>query len=146
MLKTSVYIMNVDIKFLKWILLVALTNCCWVQCEEVSDITTDGPVFTNTWVVELHNGHDERTAQEIADENQFTFIGPVGSLPNHYIFECKGINKRSRRSADDRHKNLLSHKKVLHAEQQKLLSRRKRGFSDPLFKDQWYLKNTGESD
>jgi len=98
--------------------------------------------YTNTWAVEVLGGPG--VARDIADSKGFHFHGPLGTLTNYYIFEHKDVTRRSRRSADSHHSNLLNHESVVNAEQQKILSRKKRGYiEDPLFPLQWYLVNSG---
>lgn len=110
--------------------------------DDVLDDSHDGSIFTNTWAVKIAGGLD--TARDVVESNGFHLHGPLGSLTDHYIIEHKGIHKRSRRSADLHHSRLTLHDKVIYAEQQKVLIRKKRGY-DPLFTFQWYLKNTGQT-
>ncbi|XP_057291193.1 neuroendocrine convertase 1-like [Hydractinia symbiolongicarpus] len=113
--------------------------------EEILDTDQTYPhIYTNKWVVHIEDGPD--MAQQIVESNGFIFHGPLGSLPHLYHVEHKDVSQRSRRSADDHHSLLVKHPKVLWTQQQKVKSRQKRGyFSDPLFRNQWYLKNNGQT-
>ena len=118
-----------------WVILLASLDV--FSCFDSSDV-----VYTNTWAVEISGGPE--IARDIAERNGFHYHGPLGSLDDHYLFEHKDVNKRSRRSADNHHAKLFEHVKVIYAKQQEVLSRKRRGFlNDPLFGIQWYLKNTG---
>ena len=99
--------------------------------------------FTNKWAVRIQGG--ERVAREVAEKNNFIFHGQLGSLEDYYHLEHKSVSRRSRRSADGHGALLENHPDVLWVEQQRIKKRVKRGyFSDPLFSQQWYLKNDGE--
>ena len=103
-------------------------------------------VFTNTWAVHVHGG--PKVADEIALKHGFKCHGPLGSLKDLYLFEHSELKRRKRRSLEH-HSRLASEPSVTWAEQQKVLSRKKRDTgdfqypTDPLFSVQWYLKNTG---
>ena len=117
-----------------WVLLACMDI---ITCHDNSDA-----VYTNTWAVEISGGPE--IARDIAEKNGFHYHSKLGSLDDHYLFEHKEVSKRSRRSADYHHSLLSEHGQVLYAEQQKSLSRKRRGFlTDPLFGIQWYLSNTG---
>eukprot|EP00794_Sanderia_malayensis_P018669 gene18669-20554_t len=111
--------------------------------EESSEVTFEKsePLYTNQWVVHIKDG--VKKAEEVAHKHGFKFHGQISSLEDFYLFEHSNIHKRSRRSLE--HHELLNSDPIVHwAEQQKILKRVKRGFedfTDPLFKDQWYLKN-----
>ncbi len=102
------------------------------------------PVFTNRWAV--HTEHGVEKAEELALKHGFKFHGQIGGLKDYYLFEHSAVQTRSRRSLE--HHNRLSSEPIVRwVEQQKVLKRTKRefrDFTDPLFKDQWYLKNRGE--
>jgi len=129
---------------LKWVILLCLPVTIASPDDEFHDSIDGSHVYTNTWAVEIQGG--ARVARDVAENQGFHFHGPLGSIEDHYIFEHKEVNKRSRRSADDHHQNLKSQKNVLFAEQQKILSRKRRGYvEDPDYRLQWYLKNTGQT-
>lgn len=114
----------------------------WAEHDDSQDSTDH--VYTNKWVIHVDKGL--RAAREIAEKHNFEFHGPVGSLPNLYHLEHKEISLRSKRTADTHHSLLSNHPHVGWVQQQKILSRKRRGyFSDPLFDQQWYLKNTGQT-
>lgn len=100
-------------------------------------------LYTNTWVVYTEQGKEY--VDRIARERGFINHGQQGGLEGYYLLEHKRVSKRTRRSLDHHTEGFLSEPHIKYAEQQKILSRQKRGyFSDPMFKDQWYLQNTGE--
>ena len=112
---------------------------------EVNNSEDNEPLFTNTWAVHIEDGVEK--AEELAGKHGFHFHGQLGGLKDHYLFEHKNIDTRSRRSIE--HHTLLSKdESVRWAEQQQIIIRTKRDefkdFTDPLFKDQWYLKNRGK--
>ena len=128
---------------LKWLLICSLHWFVESSIDGYSDSSDKQQHYTNTWAVEVSGG--PRVARDVAESKGFHFHGPLGTLTDYYIFEHKDVNKRSRRSADDHHSNLLNHESVVNAEQQKILSRKKRGYiKDPLFPLQWYLVNSGQ--
>ncbi len=101
------------------------------------------PVYTNKWVVHIEDGVEK--AEELARKHGFKFHGQIGGLEDYYLLEHSDVQKRTRRSVE-RHSLLSNEPIVRWAEQQKILKRSKRefqDFTDPLFKDQWYLKNRG---
>jgi len=100
--------------------------------------------YTNTWAVHIEGGAQH--AKSVAERHNFVFEGQVGSLDDIYHLRHHEVSKRSKRSADIHHQLLESHPSVKWLEQQKILKRRKRGFfSDPLWENQWYLKNEGQT-
>lgn len=110
-----------------------------------SEVDNTEHLYSNTWAVHIEGG--ERKAREIADKHGFVFVRQIGSLEDHYLLEHKDVEKRRHRRSVEHHSLLEGETFVRWVEQQKILRRTKRGFqdfSDPLFKDQWYLKNTGK--
>ena len=110
-----------------------------------SNLENSEHLFSNTWAVHLEGG--ERMARDIAEKHGFIFIRQIGGLEDHYLLEHSKVeNRRSRRSLE--HHSLLESEPNVHwVEQQKILKRTKRGFqdfTDPLFTEQWYLKNRGK--
>ena len=117
----------------------------WTGCADCSRLRTSEHHFTNKWAVHIPGG--ERVARAVAEHHDFEFHGGLGSLEDYYHLEHHGVSRRSSQSADDHHALLDSHPHVSWAQQQRIKRRVKRGyFSDPLFGQQWYLKNDGESD
>lgn len=109
------------------------------------DVKSDGEhLYSNTWAVHVDGG--EAKAKDIAEKHGFNFVIPIGSLKDHYLFEHSAVETRRRRRSVEHHKLLENEPSVQWLAQQKILKRSKRGFhdfSDPLFGDQWYLKNKG---
>ena len=100
-------------------------------------------LHSNEWVVHIKGGEDA-ARRVIATDDRFMFHGQLGGLTDYYLLEHRDLPKRSRRSATSRQFRLHSHPDVIWLEQQKVLSRKKRGyFHDPLFDDQWYLSDQG---
>merc|ERR1711962_225048 len=115
--------------------------------------------FTNSWAVHIENGSDV-IASEIAEKHGFHNFGQIGSLPGYYQFVHHEIKKRRKRREVSKTVTLLLEDKIQWVEQQHVLDRDKRsiipdyidvihpnGFSiqDPLYSDQWYLNNIGQS-
>ncbi|XP_065675933.1 furin-like protease kpc-1 [Hydra vulgaris] len=118
----------------------------FLLCTWIKQVLTSDKIYTNTWAVNILGG--EQAARELADLHNFDYRGPVGSLPDLYIFSHKNIKARSKRSADEHQSLLTTHPNIIWAEQQIAKSRRRRGYeviSDPLFDKQWYLKNKGQT-
>lgn len=114
----------------------------------------DENVFTNRFAVELKADSSEQDARHLASSHGFHFIGKIGNLENHYLFEHHGISKRSTDHSHEYVAKLKGDERVIWAEHQKIIKRVKRAsisqdvpetISDPLFKDQWYI-NKGAQD
>ena len=109
------------------------------------DVNSDSEhLYSNTWAVHVEGG--EAKAKDIAGKHGFNFVVPIGSLKDHYLFEHSAVEARRRRRSVEHHNLLENEPSVQWLEQQKILKRSKRGFqdfSDPLFGEQWYLKNKG---
>ena len=136
--------MNIDFNTVLFIFMKVL----WIECvfswhdeyEDIPDIDHNKHVYTNKWVVHITDGED--AARALAKEHNFIFHGQLGSLQDYYHLEHGSVSKRSRRSADVHHSLLSNHPAVKWSEQQKVKKRTRRGyFSDPLYNQQWYIKN-----
>lgn len=114
-----------------------------ITFQEHLDSKRNSKIYTNKWVIKVDN---EEIANDIAKKHGFKVLEPVGSLKDYFHIEHSHVIKRSRRSSDE-HRNLLAnHPGVTWFEQQTVKSRKKRGyFSDPLFENQWYIKNDGQT-
>lgn len=98
--------------------------------------------YTNTWVIETDN---EENAKRIAKKYDFEYGGKIGSLDGFYLLMRNSVPRRRRRSVLQATRILRMDPSVKWSAQQKILTRVKRDFHDPLYKDQWYLKNNGKS-
>ena len=137
--------MNIDFNIVFFIFLKLLWTKCIFSLHEYDDILDLGHkhVYTNKWVVHIKDG--EEIAKRIAEKHNFKYHGQLGSLKDYYHLEHQSVSKRSKRSADEHHALLSNYPSVLWLEQQKVKKRVKRGyFSDPLYNQQWYIKNDGE--
>ncbi|XP_072272237.1 neuroendocrine convertase 1 [Pyxicephalus adspersus] len=124
----------------KYIALVSLFSCC-LGLERR---------YVNEWAAEIPGGPDE--AQALADDLGYDYVGQIGSLHNHFLFKHREHPRRSRRSAPHFTKRLTDDDRVSWAEQQYIKQRTKRGyvmktdsedlFNDPMWKNQWYLRDT----
>lgn len=111
---------------------------CFVQSLSLAT-----ELYSNTWVVYTEKGKEY--VDKIARKRGFINYGQQGGLEGYYLLEHKRVSKRTRRSLDHHTQDFLSEPHIKYAQQQKILSRKKRSyFPDPLFNDQWYLHNTGE--
>ena len=113
--------------------------------ELSSNVEDSEHLYSNTWAVHLEGG--ERKAREVAEKHGFRFIRSFGSIEDHYLFEHKDLKNRRNRRSVEHHSLLQSEPSVRWLEQQKILKRTKRDFqdfTDPLFAEQWYLKNRGK--
>ena len=113
--------------------------------EVNSDIENSEHLYSNTWALHLEGG--ERKAREIADKHGFVFVRKFGSIEDHYLFEHRKVENRRNRRSLEHHSLLESEPSVRWFEQQRILKRTKRefqDFTDPLFGEQWYLKNRGK--
>lgn len=101
-------------------------------------------VYGNTWVVYVER--EKRFVDDLAERNGFVNRGEIAGFPGHFLLEHKTLRKRRvRRDAPQHTNSLLREPFVKFARQQKVLRRTKRGyFSDPYYKDQWYLNNSGK--
>lgn len=112
--------------------------------ELKSNVENSEHLYSNTWAIHLEGG--ERKAREIADKHGFVFVRKFGSIDDHYLFEHRKVENRRNRRSSEHHSLLESEPSVRWLEQQRILKRTKRGFqdfTDPLFAEQWYLKNRG---
>ncbi|XP_066921515.1 neuroendocrine convertase 1-like [Clytia hemisphaerica] len=102
--------------------------------------------YTNTWVVEVIDDHPD-TVRKVTEELDLHYHGPVGSLKNIHVVQHKTLESGLNRTSDEHHKKIVVHDKVLYARQEQILNRKKRGYirSDPDYKKQWFLKNTGQT-
>lgn len=82
--------------------------------------------FVNKFAVHIPGG--ERVARDVADSKGYRFIGQIGSLENHYLFEHPHVHRRSAERNEEHHAHLASHPQVQWFEQQKVVSRKKRDF------------------
>lgn len=106
--------------------------------------------YTNRWVIEVTDDHPD-TAASISDELGFHYHGKVGSLRNLHVVEHKTLPSGLNRTSDYHHRLISGHYKVVHARQERSLNRRKRYDTsarkqDPMYKQQWFLKNNGKKD
>ena len=104
--------------------------------------------YTNRWVIEVTDDNPD-TAASISDELGFHYHGKVGSLQNLHVVEHKTLLSGLNRTSDHHHRLITGHHKVVHARQERSLSRRKRYDTsarkqDPMYKQQWFLKNNGK--
>lgn len=128
----------------KYIALVSVFSCC------LGFVAAVERRYVNEWAAEIPGGPEEALA--LADELGYDYGGQIGSLPNHFLFKHRDHPRRSRRSAPHITKRLYDDNRVSWAEQQYLKQRTKRGyvmntdsedlFNDPLWKNQWYLRDT----
>nr|CAB3247432.1 furin-1-like [Phallusia mammillata] len=102
--------------------------------------------FINEWAVEI-NG-DKQTADEVAETHGFVNHGKILENTNFYLFSHPRLRKRSLSGSAEHHSKLITHEKVVWAEQQVAKVRRKRdlvhftgdqGFNDPRWSQMWYL-------
>lgn len=102
-------------------------------------------LYANTWVIELTDDHPD-TIKRVSADLFLHYHGPVGGMHNHHVVQHRTLETGKNTTADIHHKIITSHRNVKFAQQEKILSRKKRGGDDdPLFENQWYLKNTGEN-
>ncbi|XP_041043007.1 neuroendocrine convertase 1 [Carcharodon carcharias] len=136
--------------FLRFAVLALFAIC------STSDIANGEKQYVNEWAVEVVGGPE--VAKAIAEELEYDFVGQIGALQNHYLLRHKIHPRRSRRSADHFTKRLFEDERVSWAEQQYEKQRSKRSpardcidcmaekmFSDPMWKQQWYLQDTRTS-
>uniref|UniRef100_A0A915KMT9 Uncharacterized protein n=1 Tax=Romanomermis culicivorax TaxID=13658 RepID=A0A915KMT9_ROMCU len=119
------------------------------------------PVFTNSFYVRLHQGGQEH-AHSIAKRHGFVNVGRVLGSENEWHFVAGNVPKARTRRSVFHSRKLNSDPQVARAVQQPGYKRSKRGYTglkeklkaldfaplmsptDPLYKFQWYLKNTGQ--
>ncbi|XP_004635662.1 neuroendocrine convertase 2 [Octodon degus] len=132
----------------RWPAAAGLLFCVMVSAS------SERPVFTNHFLVELHKGGEEE-ARQVAVEHGFG----VRKLPfteGLYHFYHNGLAKAKRRRSLQHKQQLERDPRVKMALQQEGFDRKKRGYrdineidinmNDPLFTKQWYLINTGQAD
>ncbi|XP_038074037.1 neuroendocrine convertase 1-like [Patiria miniata] len=135
------------------------TNTCRASGNPLSDEEAeDGPgsYFTNEFAVQIEGG--EEVARAVALEHGYQLKMQIGSLQDHYLLHHDETPARSKRATDEQHtKNLADDQRVLWFQQQEAKHRNKRGviqrvtverstnFNDPLYNEEWYLNEEGES-
>jgi len=120
-------------------------------------------ILTNSYLIEFHQDTDRALADQIASRNGFINAGPVFGSQQHYHFiHKKSPHLRTRRDTSSIHRSIVAKESLIKkAEQQHGFRRAKRGYvsvdelkkqfpnyeppSDPYFKNQWYLRNTGQA-
>ncbi len=103
--------------------------------------SADTRILTEKWAVRLEPGQNpDAAALSLGAE----LMGQIGYLPCTYLFYFPGTKTRDRAVAAET--RLKKEKQVKWYEQQEARWRfpRSMNFSDPLFPDQWHLKNTGQ--
>ncbi|EDO47326.1 predicted protein [Nematostella vectensis] len=111
--------------------------------HEFGFVLASKPLYTNTWVIYTDKGQEY--VDNLAAKHGFKSHRDGGGLEGFYILEHQRTSKRMRRSLVHHSTNFLRDPHVSYAKQQKILRRQKRGFVDPLFNDQWYLNNYGQT-
>jgi len=103
-------------------------------------------LFTNSWAVQL-NPAEVAQADRIAEGHGFENLGQIGNLEGFFHFKHKQLAKRQKRAIKEKTRKLMKEKAIVWAEQQHLLDRRRKDGipTDPKFKEQWYLYNSGQS-
>ena len=111
--------------------------------------------YVNRWAAEIHGGHEE--AKRVAREHGYRIVKKLQPFENHYLLSHKDVPSRSKRHAYHHTKRLETDRRVNWVEQQEHKTRSKRGlidreafersyeevaFNDPLWKSQWYIKDT----
>ena len=103
---------------------------------------SENKFYSNSWVIVTPK--DASYVNMLAEMHDFVNKGQLGALEGHFLLEHKRISGRTRRSLVTQTQRLMRDPYVTFAAQQKILKRKKRGFSDPLYNSQWYLNNTGK--
>jgi len=85
----------------------------------------DEKVFHNQFAVELAGGDD--LADTVALRHGLLNMGKLGGLNGHYLFQSQHLQERSAEPCQETRAKLESDPSVLWFEQQKALSRQKRG-------------------
>lgn len=122
---------------------VLITVVCLLEYAatyKVEDHTKGDDVQTSLWAVKVKNSEllseqeAETKAQGIAFHHGLVNLGMIGRLHGHFLFSAPNHTHLP---------SLLHHKDVEFHEQQSLLRRSKRdlAFQDPLYPEQWHLKN-----
>lgn len=124
--------------------------------------TSSGNILTNSFLIEFHNDIDSLVADQIASRNGFINKGPViGSRHQYHFIHKQGPHIRTRRDTSIHRRIISKESLVKNVEQQFGYKRIKRGYrsvdelkkhfpsykapEDPYFKNQWYLRNTGQA-
>ena len=102
--------------------------------------------YTNKWVIQLSDDHPD-TPGKVSDDLGLFYHGTVGSMRHLHVVEHQGVSSGEKQTADEHHRMITSHQKVVYARQERMLSRKKRGtlhgVIDPMFAQQWFLNNNG---
>ncbi|GAU98109.1 hypothetical protein RvY_09294-2 [Ramazzottius varieornatus] len=113
-------------------------------------------IYTDQWAVHIPGGIEK--ARILADEFGFEFVTQI--MDDYFLFEHKKVRRRSRRSSNWAHKDLMENPEVHWAQQQVIKKRTKRDFggrshyhshqksfddifNDPEWPQMWYL-NRGD--
>jgi hypothetical protein len=95
---------------------------------------------TDFWAVKIAPGTDPNV---VAAANGFINLGPIAVFKNQYLFQA--ISDRVRAAPAQATASLRATAGVLKAKRQKIQPRfTRQSFSDPLYPNQWHLRNTGQ--
>lgn len=125
--------------FVLWVLLTPLLSGAENRNPVIR--SSDTRILTEKWAVRLEPGQNpDALALSAGAENR----GQIGCLPCTYLFYFPGTKTRDKAAAAET--RLKTEKQVKWYQQQEARWRfpRSMNFSDPLFPDQWHLKNTGQ--
>lgn len=125
-------------KLLQFVLLFVIGRCIWSQKRQHSK----SALYSNQWVIVTPKDH--KYVDLLAERYGFINRGQISSFEGYFLLEHKKLASRTRRSLVTHTERLMRDPHVTFAVQQKILKRSKRGFTDPLYKDQWHLNNTGK--
>lgn len=97
------------------------------------------PIKTDYWAVRLAPGVDPNA---VAAANGFINLGPIADFSDQYLFQATGNLRATPRQATNA---LRATAGVLRAKRQKIKPRfTRQSFTDPLYPNQWHLRNTGQ--
>jgi proprotein convertase subtilisin/kexin type 2 len=127
-----------------------------------ASMASAGNILTNSFLVQFHADTARPLADQIAHRNGFINRGPVTGSKQHYHFvHTRSPHVRTRRDTSIHHSFMSRESLVKNIQQQHGYLRHKRGLrsvgdltkqfpdyktpNDPYFKNQWYLRNTGQA-
>uniref|UniRef100_H2YDV2 Peptidase S8/S53 domain-containing protein n=1 Tax=Ciona savignyi TaxID=51511 RepID=H2YDV2_CIOSA len=125
------------------------TCLLFILCFTTHGANARNDFYLNEWAVEIQGGND--AAEQVASTHGFINHGLIMEGEDFYRFSHPKLRKRSLESSYDHNANLMSHEKVLWAEQQRSKRRVKRdlinfdpnvGPNDEKWHEMWYLLPT----
>jgi len=122
-----------------WVLLMPILSKADTRNPVIR--SSDTRILTEKWAVRLEPGQNPDAALSVVGAEN---MGQIGHLPCTYLFYFPGTYARDKAAAAVTRLKKEKHVKWYEQQEARWRFPRSMNFSDPLFPDQWHLKNTGQ--